>query len=45
MGDKGGAYGVLVMERGHLEDLGVYGGIILKCLFKTSEGEAWTVQF
>jgi hypothetical protein len=33
------------MEIGHLEDLGIYRRIILKWLFKTSNGKAWTVQF
>jgi len=29
-------------ERGHLEDLGIDGMIILKLVFKTWYGEAWT---
>jgi len=30
------------MERDHLEDLGVDGRIILKCIFQKWDGEAWT---
>ena len=30
------------MKRNHMEDLGVDGNIILKCIFKTWNGEAWT---
>jgi hypothetical protein len=29
-------------ERDHLEDLGVYGKIILRWIFKKWTGEAWT---
>jgi hypothetical protein len=30
------------METDHLEDLGVDGMIIFKCIFKKWDGEAWT---
>ena len=30
------------MKRNHLEDLGVDGNIILKCIFKKWNGESWT---
>jgi hypothetical protein len=29
-------------ERDHLEDLGVDGRIVIKCIFKKYYGEAWT---
>jgi len=28
--------------RGHLEDAGIDGRILLKCIFKNRDGEAWT---
>jgi hypothetical protein len=40
-GDRKGAYRVL--ERDHLENVGVYGRIILKWIFKKWNGESWTV--
>jgi hypothetical protein len=30
------------MERDHLEDLGMDGRIILKCIFQKWNGEAWS---
>jgi hypothetical protein len=34
-------WGVL-MERNHLDDLGLKWGILLKCIFKKWDGETWT---
>jgi hypothetical protein len=35
-------FGGEARERIHLEDLGVYGGIILKWTLNRSDGRAWT---
>ena len=44
MGEKTGAYRCWcgdLTERYDMEDLGVGGMIILKCIFKTWDGKAW----
>jgi hypothetical protein len=45
MGDRRGVYRVLVGRpegRDHLGDQGVDGIIVLKCVLKNWDGEAWT---
>jgi len=45
MGERRGAHRVLVRklkERDNLENLGLSGKIILKCIFKKWVGRAWT---
>jgi hypothetical protein len=40
-----GFWWVYLVEREHLEDLGIDGRIILKWIFKKWNGEAWTGLF
>jgi len=45
MGYRRGAYRVFVcnvMERDHMEDLGLDGKVVLKWIFREWDGEAWT---
>jgi len=45
MGDRRGAYRVLVGKpegKDHWTDIDIDGSIILKCIFKKWDGEAWT---
>jgi hypothetical protein len=42
MGDRRSVYRILVEnpdEKTHMEDLGVDGNVVLKCIFKTWNGE------
>jgi hypothetical protein len=47
MGERRGAYRVLVGEpegKNHLEDPGIDGRIILRCVFRKWEMGAWTIS-
>ena len=46
MGDGRSVYRLwwkILMKRNHFEDLGADGNIILKCILKKWDGEAWTL--